>query len=276
MKPFRKLRIELRSARRIPPSVLRLKEFSYLAWFVERSFFWFQFLSPAIFFIPTRNLIHIDLHDIDREDEKESFMIERMRHRAQHVDTYILACILFQIILGTLLFRASMTALRPVIQVYACLRILDIAQANINLNVFDRLRYGESSHVTVSMTRNLILSAITYGELMMTFGLLYATMPWNLIGISAPHDCFYFSMVTQLTIGYGDIKPLGVARYLASLQGLVGLFFSLLIMGRFVSFIPAMRTVFGDEGQRERSEERPHQKRRGNKGRGRDRNTERQ
>src|SRR4051812_46798169 len=98
--PLQKIRFEIRAARRSPKSVLRLKEFSYLAWFVERLFLGFEFLSPAILFIPTRNLIHSKLKEYDHADEKESYMIERMRHRATHVDTYILVCILLQIVLA--------------------------------------------------------------------------------------------------------------------------------------------------------------------------------
>jgi hypothetical protein len=244
-----KLQAELRAAQRIPHSVTRLKEFSYLSWFVERLCFWAEFFSPSILFIPTRSLIHAGLHDVNRSVEKESYIIERMRHRARHVDLYILSCILVEFALGISLLIGYSQPLCILIRVVALVRILDIAQANINLNVFDRLRFAESSHVTVSVTRNLIIAAITYGELMLSFALLYATMPLNLHGIEYTYDCVYFSMATQLTIGYGDIHPIGAARYLATLQGFIGLFFSLLIVGRFVSLLPPAKTVFGDEAQ---------------------------
>lgn len=36
-------------------------------------------------------------------------------------------------------------------------------------------------------------------------------------------DCFYFSITTYTTVGYGDIAPLGDVRYLAGLEALLGL-----------------------------------------------------
>jgi len=37
------------------------------------------------------------------------------------------------------------------------------------------------------------------------------------------YDCFYFSITTYTTVGYGDIAPLGEVRFLAGLEALTGL-----------------------------------------------------
>ncbi len=37
------------------------------------------------------------------------------------------------------------------------------------------------------------------------------------------YDCFYFSITTYTTVGYGDIAPLGDVRLLAGLESLTGL-----------------------------------------------------
>jgi hypothetical protein len=37
------------------------------------------------------------------------------------------------------------------------------------------------------------------------------------------YDCFYFSITTYTTVGYGDIAPLGDVRFLAGLEALTGL-----------------------------------------------------
>jgi hypothetical protein len=37
------------------------------------------------------------------------------------------------------------------------------------------------------------------------------------------YDCFYFSISTYTTVGYGDIAPLGDIRFLAGLEALTGL-----------------------------------------------------
>jgi len=247
IKIIHKLQAEFEAAKHKPSSLGRLRDFSVLTWLVERLFFWLEFLSPAILFIPTRSLLYYRSYQLQEETEKEAYLIERARHRAQRVDVYLLLCIILEIIAALLLFYVSASWFLIVLQIPVSLRILEIIQANINLNIFDRLRYGEANHVTVSLTRNLILSVLGYLELMILFGLLYATLSDRLVGISHWSESFYFSVITQLTIGYGDIRPIGVARFLTAIQGTIGLFFSLLIMGRFVSFIPTIRTVIGDE-----------------------------
>lgn len=239
---LRKLRAEFVAARRPPKDLTRLKEFSYVTWFAERLFFWAEFLSPGILYIPTRNLLHYHLNEVNKP-ARESYMIENMRHRSNAVDFYILSWIGFQFVLLILLGEIGTPWVVTIIRVLVVLRVFDIAQANINMNILDRLRYGETSHITVSVTRNLVLAALTFGELMLSFALLYATMPWNLAGATSRFDAIYFSMITQLTIGYGDIKPIHAARWIASVQGLVGFGFSLLIIGRFVSLIPPVRTI---------------------------------
>jgi hypothetical protein len=252
-----KLRAEFRAARHEPESITRLREFSPLSWFFERLLFWAEFVSFSILFIPTRSLIHSALHDLNDPQEKESYIIEHMLHRARHVDTYIMLWIVFEVLLAIVLEVESALWLLVAVRVLMALRVVDIAQANINLNVFDRLRFAETSHVTVSVTRNLILAAITYVELVVVFAVVYATMPLNVHGVTHLYDCLYFSMSTQLTVGYGDLHPLGVARYVATVQGMIGFFFSLLIMSRFVSLLPAVRTVFGDDLQHEKKPDHP-------------------
>ena len=37
------------------------------------------------------------------------------------------------------------------------------------------------------------------------------------------YDCFYFSISTYTTVGYGDITPIGDIRFLAGLEALAGL-----------------------------------------------------
>ncbi len=48
-------------------------------------------------------------------------------------------------------------------------------------------------------------------------------------------DHLYFSVVTFTTLGYGDMAPLGQARFLAGLQALLGAFFTPLLIAEFVA-----------------------------------------
>lgn len=42
--------------------------------------------------------------------------------------------------------------------------------------------------------------------------------------LSTISDAFYFSAITYLTVGYGDLCPLGIGRWIAGIEGFVGVF----------------------------------------------------
>jgi potassium channel LctB len=60
------------------------------------------------------------------------------------------------------------------------------------------------------------------------FGFLYYSLPGELVNgrtgepITNIFDFIYFSFVTILTIGYGDIAPHGFIRLLTAIEGLIG------------------------------------------------------
>lgn len=121
-------------------------------------------------------------------------------------------------------------------------RVLDIFQASVNMSVFDQLRTAERLLIS-SAVRTLVLSFLNYLELLVCFGLLYSTLQGSLIGSTGVMDDLYFSVVTQLTIGYGDIHPIGWARFVSVSQGLIAVAFTILIFGRIVSVLPAIGSV---------------------------------
>jgi len=49
-----------------------------------------------------------------------------------------------------------------------------------------------------------------------------------------PVTAFYFSIITQLTIGYGDVYATGWLRIIAAAQGLIGALFVIVVLGRAV------------------------------------------
>jgi hypothetical protein len=87
----------------------------------------------------------------------------------------------------------------------------------------------------VLIQRSLVLAAINYVELMLWFGLIYALNYQLLNGAGQPATAFYFSVITQLTIGYGDVSPTGWLRMIAAAQGLIGALFVIVVLGRAVS-----------------------------------------
>lgn len=48
-------------------------------------------------------------------------------------------------------------------------------------------------------------------------------------------DCIYFSAITSTTVGYGDLTPLGIAKFLAAIQGFLGFFGVGLLTAKIVS-----------------------------------------
>jgi ion channel len=52
---------------------------------------------------------------------------------------------------------------------------------------------------------------------------------------------FYFSFITQLTIGYGDVYPVGWLRYVAVIQGLTAALFVLLVFGKIVASLRPLK-----------------------------------
>jgi hypothetical protein len=105
----------------------------------------------------------------------------------------------------------------------------------------------------ISTVRTLTLAAINYVQLMLWFGLVYALNYQNLIDQShtlsaalwfqrpvpaEPITAFYFSIITQLTIGYGDVYATGWLRTIAALQGLIGALFVIVVLARAVAAAP--------------------------------------
>ena len=75
---------------------------------------------------------------------------------------------------------------------------------------------------------------ITYTIVILGFGLIYFILSFEGIylveggelrqvsPIGSMIHSFYFSGVTMLTIGYGDISPIGIGRLLALIEALIG------------------------------------------------------
>jgi potassium channel LctB len=137
-------------------------------------------------------------------------------------------------------FRAA-----AVIWVLAGLRIVDILQAGVNTVLFDGLRQAHRGPQTIlSFHRKLLLESVNYVELVVLFGLIYSALDGRFDGkLNDWTDAFYFSGVTQLTIGYGEITPTRVGKFLALAQGLIAFFFSILVLARVVSVLPRMHDV---------------------------------
>jgi hypothetical protein len=67
-----------------------------------------------------------------------------------------------------------------------------------------------------------------------------------------PSDLAYLSLVTQTTLGYGDITPTTpIARALATLQAVAGLFYMGVVVARFAGHLELDAAASDDHGERQ-------------------------
>ena len=80
---------------------------------------------------------------------------------------------------------------------------------------------------------HLLVLAIVYGTIICGFGLIFALlslmgypvlkMEWSQFNFfTFIEACIYFSSSTILSVGYGDIVPVGLGRWIATLEALIG------------------------------------------------------
>jgi len=211
-----------------------LRAYSLITWFFERLFWWLHAISPSRLAGGSR-VTHVH-SEAFKQDPKQA-----TTRRSRRVERYILAWLLIE---AGLLAASAQDPYwsRWVPRLLASVRILDIFQQAVNLGVFDPLR-ARGKLMISNAVRTLTLSFLNYVELIVLFSILYTTVLGELRGATGWLDALYFSIVTQLTIGYGDIHPLGSARVVTSIQGLIGVAFTVLILGRIVSVLPSIDSV---------------------------------
>jgi hypothetical protein len=210
-----------------------LRAYSIITWFFERLFWGLYLVSPSRLAGGSR--VKHARSEAFRLDPKGS-----TKRRSRRKELYILSWFAIEALLLAVPHNAAMWSI--VAQTLVSVRILDILQSAVNLSVFDQLR-SRGQLMISNAVRTLVLSFLNYLELLVCFGILYSTMLPALDGAETWTDALYFSTVTQLTIGYGDIKPMGVSRLVSAVQGLIAVAFTILILGRIVSVLPGISSV---------------------------------
>jgi len=104
-----------------------------------------------------------------------------------------------------------------------------------------------SAHVTPEIVTGALASYVMIGlTWAIAFGVVETRWPGSIHfpGDAAPRlsDLLYFSYVTLLTIGYGDILPVSpAARTLVVLEGLLGMAFTTVLLAMLVAKVLARR-----------------------------------
>jgi len=201
---------------------------------IERAFGLAQFISLATLIWGTRAYSH-SLPQEERDQYE--------RGRSRGVDYYIFGWFLVLGVGSAVTAYQGSTVSRWLVFLGGW-RTLDIVQANINMHVFDGVRIDVQQKVS-SVLRSTMIAVWNYLELIGWFSLFYLKAGGLKSDGCAPigwFDALYFSTVSQLTIGFGDLKPeLPVARCLAMGQGLLGTMFVIFAIGRFASLLPSAK-----------------------------------
>lgn len=145
------------------------------------------------------------------------------------------------------LFSLSKTSLlATIISIYIVWRIVSvfINQTAVLLNT-DSLN-NVNKNCTPNAKRLLILALLQFFELIALFAILYLIYSYHFvinsqtscIDLSTTMQALYFSVVTVLTLGYGDITPKdNWGAFIVLMQCFFGTGMLLVIIARFVSYI---------------------------------------
>ena len=208
----------------------------------ERFFYYSQFLSVSQWLLKPR------VRSIEENTRGGHIDISAVRRRSSAIERYLVVWLLVEISLfvGLLHIPAAYLGLAMIPTAY---RAFEVFQTVINVNLFDPFSLREPGrNYVASLARLIILSLWNYMEIVLCFAIYYASAfaHFNVspcgkaIGRSA---AIYFSAVTQLTIGYGDISPTGITRLFATLQGLIAFIIALFAVSRIVALLPEFIVV---------------------------------
>jgi len=221
-----------------------LIDYGYLAYIFERIFRFLQKCLPPQAFLENRvdhqNRINKIIYDDDWKYE--------IKKRSKILDKYIGICILIESILAFVAINFNICCyIKFAIIFLIILRLIDIIQVNINIVLFDNFRIitfnGKRDNYISSIVRSIILILINYCEIIICFSIFYILYHNYFVHDIKWYNAFYFSFITQLTIGYGDIVPMNINKIVVIIQGMIGFIFAILIISRFINFLPKISSI---------------------------------
>ncbi|WP_081612666.1 ion channel [Methylobacterium sp. 88A] len=172
---------------------------------------------------------------------------EYAANRILRIDIYILFWVLLEIFFIILISNAcTMSNIFVYILVaLSTIRLVEIFQVNINTMIFDNIQ--RKSEAVASKERMIVLAAINYIEALILFGIIYAANS-NLLksDTNQPIDGLYLSAMTQFTIGFGDVSPIGWLRGVVAIQGFYSSVFIILVFSRLLSMFSKITALYDE------------------------------
>jgi len=107
--------------------------------------------------------------------------------------------------------------------------------------------FGSATQKILNPKRNVVYALMTYAGLSFWFAILYMKFgdlfKSKHIELSSSLGSWYFSVVTMSTLGYGDIYPnVSWGGLIVILQTMIGIFFAIIIIGSFISWVKPPET----------------------------------
>lgn len=170
-----------------------------------------------------------------------------IKRRGPAIEKYILGWLALEVGFAIVISSVSSPPLwvRLVFVISVSVRIVEIVQVTVNAVLFDALS-GRADDLVGSRARMIVLAGVNFIELILCFGIIYASN-YTKLHTAIPAMSFYVSAMTQLSIGYSNVYPSEWLRLVATIQGLVGFVFVVLVFGRFVGSLRPMRGVSDDQ-----------------------------
>jgi hypothetical protein len=181
------------------------------------------------------------------------FLLSIFKVRGQDVpgltELWVLSNIFASILLLKIMSASSSPASKWLVSVYAAFRLLEVVTFQFYTQIYGGYRGAKPTlrYTINSYRRSIVLALLLYVESIIWFAVLYRLGSANFNASHLRLDSFlvalYYSVVTMTTVGYGDISPKGTMGVLiVTTQALVGLFMTILVLARIISYIPKPET----------------------------------
>jgi potassium channel LctB len=204
----------------------------------ERIFRALEYISPATWLWGTRVA---GQRGVSPEKLEENARTQSAKRDWYYIAWFIVECLCFAVVCASCWLQESF---RTAAALIAAFHIVELFQATINTHLFDALRLesGAEHHVAV-LARVVLLSVWNFFELILCFGIIYASPISHVTNSLTGWDALYFSAITQFTIGYGDLVPCGSTRAITVCQTSVGFILGLFALSRIIAFLPKVTSI---------------------------------